>query len=432
MKNTLFCVAIAMATSAVAQTTPQEIKENNAKSAGNYYIYTVPSQSQTPAPQGYKPFYISHYGRHGSRFLIDKTDVLGARDLLVQAQHKGILTTKGRQVIEQLQQVADAMDDREGELTPLGHAQHKGIAQRMVTNFPDVFAKGARIDARATTVVRCVLSMGAFCQQLKEMKPQVEITNDASKHDMYYMCHHMSNSRKKSDPEVAYMRAYDRFCDSLSQPDRLIASLVTDPGFYTKAERGRLSRQIFNVACDVQDMPGMDDLNLFSLFTPQELFNYWQSQNAYWYGVSGLSPVLDGTGPFIATDLLRNIIEQAEEAVEQGKPAATLRFGHDTGILPLVALMDIEGANAKVKDLKDLYLQWADFKIIPMAANLQIVFFKKGTDKNILLKVLLNEREVKLPFNAYSGPYYRWSDFKSYYSNLISKAPSYYVTQKEK
>ena len=64
-----------------------------------------------------------------------------------------------------------------------------------------------------------------------------------------------------------------------------------------------------------------------------------------------------------------------------------------------------------------------------MAGNIQIVFYRKdgGNDVNdVLFKALLNEREVKLPFNAVEGPYYRWKDAKDYYSKKI--AP--YVTKR--
>ncbi|MBP5721606.1 MAG: histidine-type phosphatase, partial [Bacteroidales bacterium] len=36
-----------------------------AASGERAYDFDVPAL--TPAPEGYKPFYISHYGRHGSR-----------------------------------------------------------------------------------------------------------------------------------------------------------------------------------------------------------------------------------------------------------------------------------------------------------------------------------------------------------------------------
>ena len=39
------------------------------KYGGVYYAYQAPKVKYTPVPKGYKPFYISHYGRHGSRWM---------------------------------------------------------------------------------------------------------------------------------------------------------------------------------------------------------------------------------------------------------------------------------------------------------------------------------------------------------------------------
>ena len=36
-----------------------------------YYAYPAPTEAPAPAPEGYEPFYISHYGRHGSRWMTD-------------------------------------------------------------------------------------------------------------------------------------------------------------------------------------------------------------------------------------------------------------------------------------------------------------------------------------------------------------------------
>ena len=39
------------------------------KMGGVYYAYPVTETTMLAAPEGYEPFYISHYGRHGSRWL---------------------------------------------------------------------------------------------------------------------------------------------------------------------------------------------------------------------------------------------------------------------------------------------------------------------------------------------------------------------------
>lgn len=71
----------------MGQTTPQEMFDDIHKTAGVYYAYPVYSlQPQTQAPKGYKPFYISHYGRHGSRYLISDADYKWVIELFDKAK----------------------------------------------------------------------------------------------------------------------------------------------------------------------------------------------------------------------------------------------------------------------------------------------------------------------------------------------------------
>ena len=44
------------------------LKENPKRAYGNDCPYIIQDTELTPSPQGYKPFYISHYARHGSRY----------------------------------------------------------------------------------------------------------------------------------------------------------------------------------------------------------------------------------------------------------------------------------------------------------------------------------------------------------------------------
>ena len=45
----------------------EQLKADPRKAYGMDYPYTFTTQQRTKAPKGYKPFYISHYSRHGSR-----------------------------------------------------------------------------------------------------------------------------------------------------------------------------------------------------------------------------------------------------------------------------------------------------------------------------------------------------------------------------
>ena len=61
------------------------------------------------------------------------------------------------------------------ELTQLGWEQHQGISRRMFDNFPEIFAKGGNVLAISSLSGRCVLSMAAFCQELVQCNPKIEI-----------------------------------------------------------------------------------------------------------------------------------------------------------------------------------------------------------------------------------------------------------------
>ena len=54
---------------ATAQNPRKDIHKNLRLSGGSFLAYPGPSNhKQTSAPKGKKPFYISHFGRHGSRY----------------------------------------------------------------------------------------------------------------------------------------------------------------------------------------------------------------------------------------------------------------------------------------------------------------------------------------------------------------------------
>ena len=93
MKNLLFLfVAAVVNICAFAQASLEEIAATPGKAGGVYYAYPEPEILQTPAPNGYKPFYISHYGRHGSRYLISDNDYTAPRDILRRAADADALT----------------------------------------------------------------------------------------------------------------------------------------------------------------------------------------------------------------------------------------------------------------------------------------------------------------------------------------------------
>ena len=166
---------------ALGQTTQQEMTDNINKTAGVYYAYPISDlQPQTKVPQGYKPFYISHYGRHGSRYLIADNDYKWVIELFQQAKQQNALTELGYDALKRLELLWKEVEGHGSDLTPLGVRQHQGIAERMYHSYPEVFTDNKKISARSTIVLRCAMSMVAFGDKLKELNPKLIISYGAN------------------------------------------------------------------------------------------------------------------------------------------------------------------------------------------------------------------------------------------------------------
>ena len=103
-----------------------------------------------------------------------------------------------------------------------------------------------------------------------------------------------------------------------------------------------------------------------------------------------------------------------------------MRFGHEVVVLPTACFMNLNGAG-KLYNIEDLEKnKWYDYKIFPMASNIQMVFYSStqaGAGINdVLVKFLLNEEEATVPdLKAVSGPYYKWADVKEYWQKKLAK-----------
>jgi hypothetical protein len=116
--------------------------------------------------------------------------------------------------------------------------------------------------------------------------------------------------------------------------------------------------------------------------------------------------------------ILQDILRKAENVINGTTDRlADLRFGHDTCLGPLTVLMGINGADIDPEDpneVKYCYQNWETC----MASNIQLVFYRKKGSGDILLKCLLNGAEATLPVPTSQAPYYRWTDFRDYYTKI--------------
>jgi hypothetical protein len=420
MKRTLVFLTTAwLALTLQAQTAKEEIAENPYLSGSNYLDYDrqLPKEKLTPAPKGYEPYYMSHYGRHGSRWLINKRDYTDVVDALLKAQKQGKLTAKGSEVLSQMERFYPTTIDRLGDLTTVGERQHHGIGRRMTQNFPEIFMKkNVAIDARSTVVPRCILSMMAECEELQGANPTVRIHNDVSESLQYYLNQPWNDRLKSASRKARKLR--DEYNHKLTHPERLTALLFNDRQWVKDSiDAGHLMRRLFDVATNMQSHD--TDIDLMPLFTTDELYDQWRIRNVRWYLEYANAPQTDNIMSFSQTNLLKNIIETADTV---SQVQATLRFGHEVCVMPLACLLELGSCGKSFADLDQLDREWRNYRIFPMGCNIQLIFYrpKKGREGDILVKAMLNEREMTMPVATTQYPYYKWADLRAYYLKKLA------------
>ena len=426
-KLLLTLLLTAFAAALYGQDAREEIRATPDKAGGVYYVYTCDNPARTPAPAGYEPFYISHYGRHGSRWLLRESEYAKPLETFDEAARAGALTEYGQEVFRRLQLACADGQGRAGDLTPLGAEQHRGIAERMFASYPEVFRDGARIDAQSTVVVRCVLSMAAFCEQLAKLNPTLEINRTANNRTTRYLNFFSTSANPELAPEYldllkseAWKKAEEDFRESRMHPGRLMSLLFGDAEFAAGIDQRELMQQLWALAVNEQDT--RTGITFYDLFTPEELYAVWECVNYRFYNYRGPGPLNRGYAEHYATALLEDIIARADRALAGGTPAADLRFGHDGNLMPLVSLMRFEGCTAQAADPDKIADVWQDYRISPMAANVQLIFYRRKGSDDILVRMLHNEQEVRIPLASSTAPYYEWNALKAYYLEQIAAA----------
>lgn len=388
----------------------------------NYMPYESPKVEYAKPPKGYKPFYISHYGRHGSRFHYSSSDYEKMYKLFQKADSAKALTAQGMLVADRFKKMFFEYHDRAGDLTPLGVAQHKAIAHNMMKNYPEVFAKGSVLDVKSSTSTRCILSMDAFCQQIKEENPEVTIHNEASKRLMYYLSSpkHAGRDIDRRQKDSTWQAAFGNLHAKYIHPTRMVKQLFKDSAYVAKnIDTIAFMRDFYTLKSSLVSYP--TDINFDDVWLPEEVDGNWVVQNAWWYGAYGPCPMTKNESRFFEVDLLKKIIDEADAAIQKGNVQANLRFGHDTALLPLTTLMGLSGCDAKVTNLDTLRYVWNDYKIIPMAGNVQMIFYRSKKSADILVRVMLNERDVTMPIESENAPYYEWSKMKKYFNDVLAE-----------
>lgn len=402
------------------KTVKQLIAENPGRSGGIYYAYPFTTDEMPPLPDGYEVTFISHYGRHGSRWLNKTWEYDEALAAMDSAARLDGLTPLGRNVLERLRVIVKQAEGNGGALSPLGERQHRQIAERMYRRFPKLFNDTTRrIESYSSTVQRCIISMAAFNERLKELNPSLKIQRHASPGDMRFMSYSNPEMKAINKESAPWWRELDAWRDSVLEPERLMSALFTNPNGMKQPVR--MMWLLHDIAVDTQDVePGVE---LLDIFTDDELYNLWSCLNYKMYYLHGNNPATGAPGPRSAASLLRHFVDDLDHAAAGTRPdrSVTLRFGHDTALMRLMALMNIKDSDASIKSPQDIADNWVDFILTPMAANLQVIMLS-SPEKEPLVLIRHNERPTTLPLEQLPNGYYRWNDVKQLWTRNADMA----------
>ena len=388
-----------------AQTVVDLIKANPAYASCNYNTYPDSIKAvYTPAPAGKKPFYLSHYGRHGSRYISSRSGFDIPFKMVARADSLDELTPMGKRVYQEMKLVMDDTEGRWGELTGYGRKQHRNIARRMVINFPEVFHPKARVQALSTVVPRCIESMGTALMELLQEEPTLQVSQESSQRNQWFMNYQDRQLRRQQmTPNIR--RVYNEYINKYMGNSRLMELIFKNPDIVQEVvDEGQFNYYLMKMGLFQLNTHLYKNTYLLDIFQTDELYRMWQIDNALWYVQQGAYKLNGGHQPYSQRHLLRRIIADADSCIQLADPGAQLRYGHETVLLPL----EKKG--------------WWCSSVFPMGSNLQLIFYRSGVkDQDVLFKVLLNEEEARLPIPTDCAPYYHWRDFRTYCLNKLDQ-----------
>jgi len=419
---TILSAAILLSAPVWGQDVRVRLQENPGRYANVLHSYEPPAVvADTPAPDGYEPFYVSHYGRHGSRYHVSMSPITRVSGIFDSLDSLGLLTEEGARIHTDLKTLERYHEGQEGYLTLLGGREHQGIAQRLYERVPGVFSQPDRdrVVAESSYVQRCIQSLANFTMVLKGCAPQLRFDVYAGERFMRHISPGTSVKRNESHYTVFDSVLYEKF-----DPTRAMNAWFTDP-WDAAQHLGKYDVRNFiyyvfyagNICqclvCDYDDVP-----DFYRYFTEDELYALWWAGDVSTF--DSMANTVENGCRFNETGrkMLADFIAKADAAVAGNDVAADLRFGHDSGLQPLLSYLRIKGYEDLISMADAPAKGWYSFEQMPMGSNLQMIFYRNRKG-DVLVKLLRNEQETTIPaLKPWKGPYYRWKDLRAYFVSL--------------
>ncbi len=362
-------------------------------------------------PDSLTPVYINHVGRHGSRFPASSANCLKLRNALNRADSLGTITPIGRRLAKLNDLVIERSNNQWGGLDSLGIAEQRSIATRLYFNFAPVFAAGASVEAISSYSPRSMMSMYSFLHQLNRMNNRINFTTSTGRNTSPLMRpFDTDESYAEFRTQAPWKETYDKYFNSTCPTAPIVRALGERYPFSNAAEMRDLAiTQYYVIAgCSTMNI----DAGASNYFSREEYNALWSCFNLRQY-LQRTASTISVVPADIAAQLLLDLINTTDAYINgKSSTVANFRFGHAETLMPLLSLMRLRGCYYVTNYFDTVRQHWCDFKVVPMAANLQLILFKSNSGK-YYLRVDLNELPVPLQPNS-TTLYIPWDEARKY------------------
>ena len=380
--------------------------------------------SLTPYPSGVQeietpdsltPVYISHVGRHGSRYPASATHTMKMKVALMRADSIGTITPLGRDLLKLCDRIADASNGRWGALDSLGMAEQRSIATRMFWNFKKLF-DGVTVSALSSYSPRSMMSMYSFVHQLDRMNNHLEfITTTGRMNSPLMRPFDVDEDYLTFRKDDVWAPAYNEYFESVCPLTAITRVLGRDFPFGDTDNARDLAITEYYVLAGLRAMQMPSEMSKY--FNQAEANALWSCFNLRQY-LQRTATTVSTVPADIASQLLMDVINKADGALTGSNPATVdLRFGHAETVMPFVSLLRLPGCYYMTNYFDTVGQHWKDFYVVPMAANVQFIFYKTAKGK-YYVQTLLNEKPVALIPND-PRLYLPWGEARAYMMRCV-------------
>ena len=440
MKKLIFTLILSISgLSCLAQ--PEVVLGDPFKSSGLDNIYDFDAQICTAAPKGYEAFYISHYGRHGSRYPYTATVATALLDLLHEAEGKENLSEYGSGLMARLELFMEKAGNHIGELTDLGRQQQYRLAGEMAERYPQAFRKGAVVTAQASSSPRSILSMASFCTALARKYPSIRIDQfqgfaetqatapNMGRNPLRIKGPGLGNPYRESPAEFM-QRRFPEFTETV------LGKMFRDP-YAALGDRDvqYLMDHIYMLIGGMNSLPDGVRMDFSDIATPETLARMWELDNYQRFCeyivytascCSVFKDIIERADARLA--LLDSAAGKLEGRAEGRAEGADLRFGHDHVLMSLLMIADIDSFGELPENPDELGHVFQTFRS-PMAANLHFVFYRPKNGRGPILTGLslngqparLSALDKELGISPDESAFYRWDDVKAWFGKRFSQ-----------